>query len=179
MHRNAKLMHTEREVKNEEICTNCRHDHFGLKWWDILWLGISVRSTLSEHVLSKSKRYAYIILIRYTCSTYTIWQKTVKVTYPERLMTTTVPSHEVILLASIFVPDCNVHVASLLIIQVEVKLLSPLGVQRFGDCLSKQRDIHCLSMCLNCLYEIYTYHILYTQADTANKIKTVHKLSES
>lgn len=41
---------------------------------------------------------------------------------------TTLPSHEVILLASIFVPDCDVHESSLLIIQVEVKLLSPLGV---------------------------------------------------
>lgn len=83
-------------------------------------------------------------------------------TYPERLMKTTVPSHEVVLLASIFVPDCNVHVASLLIIQVEVKLLSPLGVQRFGYCLSKQqKDIYCLSMCLNCLYKIFICHILY------------------
>lgn len=51
------------------------------------------------------------------------------------LLKTTVPSHEVILLASIFVPHCNVHKASLLVIEVEVKLLSPLGVQCFGNCL--------------------------------------------
>lgn len=62
-------------------------------------------------------------------------------TYQERdeVMKTTVPSHEIILLASIFVPDCDVHIASLLIIQMEIKLFSPLGVQSFGNCLSKQQ----------------------------------------
>lgn len=50
----------------------------------------------------------------------------------------TVPSHEIILLPSIFVPDCNVHISSLLIIQVEIKLLSPLGVQCFWDCLNRK-----------------------------------------
>ncbi len=55
-----------------------------------------------------------------------------------------VPSHEVILLASIFVPDCDIHKASLLIVEVEVKLLSPLRVQCFGNRLSKrQKEIHC------------------------------------
>lgn len=55
----------------------------------------------------------------------------------------TVPSHEVIFLASIFVPDCNVHKASLLIIEVEVKLLSPLWVQCFGNGLkSMTKEIH-------------------------------------
>lgn len=55
----------------------------------------------------------------------------------------TVPSHEVVLLASIFVPDCDVHKASLLIVQVEVELLSPLRVQRFGNRLSKrQKEMH-------------------------------------
>lgn len=52
---------------------------------------------------------------------------------------TTVPSHEVVLLASIFVPDRDVHVAAVFLVQVEVKLLPPLGVQRFGNCLSKQQ----------------------------------------
>lgn len=47
-----------------------------------------------------------------------------------------VPPHEIILLASIFVPDGDVHEAALLIVQVEVELLPPLRVQGFGDCLT-------------------------------------------
>ena len=73
---------------------------------------------------------------------------------------TTVPSHEVILLASIFVPHCEVYKTSLLLIQVEIKLLPPLGVQRFGNCLRKQqkqilRWLICYSdeICL-CLYKL-------------------------
>lgn len=50
-----------------------------------------------------------------------------------------VPAHEVVFLAGIFVPECDVHVASLLLIQVEVKLLPPLRIQCFGDRLSSRR----------------------------------------
>lgn len=49
-------------------------------------------------------------------------------TFKEKTGRSFVPPHEVIFLSSIFVPHCNVHVASLFIIQVEIKLFSPLRV---------------------------------------------------
>lgn len=61
-----------------------------------------------------------------------------------------VPSHEIIFLASIFVPDCDVHKASLLIVEVEVKLLSPLWVQCFGNGLK--------SMTKGNTQETYAWH---------------------
>lgn len=81
-------------------------------------------------------------------------------------MKTTIPPHEVVLLASVFVPDRNVHVAALLLIQVEIKLLSPLGAQRFGNCLTKQHNLmnvvvvntYQLSMCD--MYMSYTYNLI-------------------
>lgn len=59
-----------------------------------------------------------------------------------------VPPHEVVLLACVFVPQRDVHKPSLLVIQVEVKLLSPLRVQGFGNCLSQaaEGNRHCVSI---------------------------------
>lgn len=81
-----------------------------------------------------------MILASYTYSTQLQYNKDDNGTLNH---SSAVPSHEVIFLASIFVPDCNVHKASLLIIEVEVKLLSPLWVQCFGNGLkSMTKEIH-------------------------------------
>lgn len=51
-----------------------------------------------------------------------------------------VPPHEVVLLARVLVPHRDVHEASLLVVEVEVKLLPPLGVQRFGNGLRGREE---------------------------------------
>lgn len=49
------------------------------------------------------------------------------------------PAHEVVPLAGVFVPHSDVYKAASLIIQMEIKLFSPLRVQCFVYCLFKKK----------------------------------------
>lgn len=109
------------------------HESFVLNWLKLL----DFFQVLNDKDIFHVCKLHLLILIN--------WQKPEIDSYQETLKGTYVPPHEVVLLSSVFVPNSDVNITPLLLIQVEIKLLSPLRVKGFGDSLNQQqKEIHYL-----------------------------------